>query len=187
MGDGAEALGEMSPPTSDSNDVALAEAGDYEAFQRLYRRYFSRIYSLCVRLSASHDGGRALTEEVFVRAWAALADLGGETQFDVWLRRLAAEVVIARQGMLGGGVIRSNSSNSVSEGENSAAASPRAGALELSEALAGLQPSARGIFVLHDVEGYQHDEIAEILGITVGASKARLQQARVLLIKALGR
>ena len=170
---------------SDSRDVALAIAGDYEAFERLYRRYLGRIYSLCARLSASRKRGTALTEELFVKAWDDLPHFGGETPFAVWLHRLATDVVLSRERIRVGNPTVSQPSRSVSETSNHRSVVRRS--RDLAEAIDELEPAARGIFVLHDVEGYDYREIAEIFGITVGASKARLQQARVLLKEAMGR
>jgi RNA polymerase sigma-70 factor (ECF subfamily) len=157
---------------SDSTDAALAADGDYQAFERLYRRYLSRIYSLCARLSGDPERGAELTEDVFVRMWEELPQYRGETAFAAWLHRLATDVVLA------GG-----------KGEEKVAATIDQGSegLDLGQAIDGLPEGARRLFVLHDVEGYKHEEIAEIFGITAGVSKARLQRARVLLKEALGR
>ena len=161
-----------SPLMSDSTDAALAGEGDREAFERLYRRYLSRIYSLCARLSGSPERGTELTEEVFVRAWEELPQFEGGTAFPAWLHRLATEVVLNRQEP-----DRSAAAPIAREGDEP----------DLSQAIDGLPADSRRIFVLHDVEGFKHEEIAEIFGITPGGSKARLRRARVLLKEALGR
>jgi RNA polymerase sigma-70 factor (ECF subfamily) len=158
---------------SDSTDATLAAEGDYQAFERLYRRYLSRIYSLCARLSGSPTNGEELTEEVFVRAWKELPQFRGESAFAIWLQRLATEVVLN-----GGDVLDEMAAATIEQGREG---------LDLSQAIDSLPARARRIFVLHDVEGYRHAEIAEIIGITVGGSKARLRRARVLLKEALGR
>jgi RNA polymerase sigma-70 factor (ECF subfamily) len=158
---------------SDSTDASLAATGDYPAFERLFRRYLSRIYSLCARLSGSSTNGEELTEEVFVRMWHELPQLADESSpFAPWLHRLAADVAL--RGTNGA--------------DDPATAEPgNVEPVELSQAIHRLPASARRIFVLHDVEGYKHEEIAEILGLTVGGSKAQLRQARVLLMKSLER
>jgi RNA polymerase sigma-70 factor, ECF subfamily len=157
---------------SDSRDAALAAGGDYQAFERLYQRYLSRIYSLCARLAGSRERGAELTEDVFVRAWEELHEFRGETSFAPWLHRLATEVVLNGREVEGG-----------------SAAPIQAGSErpDLSQAIDRLPADARRIFVLHDVEGFKHEELAEIFGITPGGSKARLRRARVLLKEALGR
>jgi RNA polymerase sigma-70 factor (ECF subfamily) len=156
---------------SDSTDTALAAEGDHQAFERLYRRYLSRTYSLCARLSGSRERGAELTEDVFVRAWEALPQLRGADAFAAWLHRLATEVALNGREVDGGAAA------TIEQGER----------LDLSQAIDGLPADVRRVFVLHDVEGFKHEEIAEIFGITPGGSKARLRRARVLLKEALGR
>jgi RNA polymerase sigma-70 factor (ECF subfamily) len=157
---------------SDSTDAALAAEGDHRAFERLYRTYLSRIYSLCTRLSGSRTKGEELTEEVFVRAWEKLPQFRGESAFATWLHRLATNVVL----------------NGREADGRAAATDEQVGERpDLGQAIARLPADARRILVLHDVEGYKHEEIAEIFGITAGGSKAKLRRARVLLKDALGR
>jgi RNA polymerase sigma-70 factor (ECF subfamily) len=158
---------------NDSKDAALAAEGDYQAFERLYRRYLSRIYSLCARLSGSRERGAELTEDVFVRTWEELPQFRGDSAFAAWLHRLATDVVLS-----GGEDVNGNAATTIDQGGEE---------LDLSQAIDGLPVDARRIFVLHDVEGFKHEEIAEIFGVTVGGSKARLRRARVLLKEALGR
>jgi RNA polymerase sigma-70 factor (ECF subfamily) len=156
---------------SDSTDAALAAEGDFQAFERLYRRYLSRIYSLCTRLSGSPTNGEELTEEVFVSAWEKLPQFRGEGAFATWLHRLATNVVLS------GGEVDGGAATSVERDEK----------LDLAQAIDRLPTDARRILVLHDVEGYKHEEIAEIFGITPGVSKAKLRRARVLLKETLER
>ena len=172
MTQGRKSPAAVSKPMSDSRDAALAAEGDYQAFERLYRRYLSRIYSLCARLSGSRERGVELTEEVFVRMWQELPQSQRESAFAAWLHRLATDVV------LNGREVEETPAATIDQDSE---------ALDLSDAIDRLPADARGIFVLHDVEGVKHDEIAEILGITPGGSKARLRRARVLLKEALGR
>jgi RNA polymerase sigma-70 factor, ECF subfamily len=154
---------------SDSTDAALAAAGDCQAFERLYRKYLSRIYSLCARLSGSRDRAAELTEDVFVTAWQRLPQFRGESAFAAWVHRLATDVVLKEE-----------------ESEEKGATTEPDEGLDLDHAMDRLPADARRIFVLHDVEGFKHEDIAEILGITVGGSKARLRRARVLLKETLG-
>jgi RNA polymerase sigma-70 factor (ECF subfamily) len=156
---------------SDSRDAALAAEGDFQAFERLYRRYLSRIYSLCTRLSGSPTSGEELTEEVFVSAWEKLPEFSGESAFATWLHRLATNVVLNAR------TVNGTATATIEQREK----------LDLGEAIDRLPTEARRILVLHDVEGYKHEDIAEIFGITPGGSKAKLRRARVLLKEALGR
>jgi RNA polymerase sigma-70 factor (ECF subfamily) len=173
---------------SDSSDAALAAEGDHQAFERLYRRYLSRIYSLCTRLSGSPADGQELAEDVFVRAWEELPQFSGESAFASWLHRLATDVVLNGRKLddtaptpiereVPAAKLRNDSGSTSDDIEG----------LDLGQAIDRLPAGARRIFVLHDVEGYTHEDLAEIFGITPGGSKARLQRARVLLKEALGR
>jgi RNA polymerase sigma-70 factor, ECF subfamily len=172
---------------SDSTDAALAAAGDYRAFERLYRRYLSRIYSLCSRLSGSSTEGEALTEEVFVTAWEKLPEFRGESPFATWLHRLATNLVLNGRRVEGTAATVEQESSATERWTDGAGTSHELDRLDLGQAIAGLPTDARRILVLHDVEGYKHEEIAEIFGITAGGSKAKLRRARVLLKEALGR
>ncbi|MGH7652247.1 MAG: RNA polymerase sigma factor [Gemmatimonadaceae bacterium] len=155
---------------SDSTDAALAAGQDYQAFERLYVRYLSRIYSLCARLSGSNAIAEELTEDVFVSAWEKLPELTRESTFGGWLHGLAVSVVLNSEKLDG-------SAAAEIEAEDSAP--------DLSQAIDRLPADARTFFVLHDVEGLKHGEIAEIFGITAGRSRAQLNRARVLLLEAL--
>ena len=155
---------------SDSRDAVLAGEGDYQAFERLYRKYLSRIYSLCVRLSGSRERGAELTADVFVKAWTELPQFKGDCPVGTWLHSLATNVVLAERN-----------------GDESRAPAHDIEELDVGEAIERLPADARKILVLHDVEGYRHEQIAEIFGITTGVSKAKLRRARVLLKEALGR
>jgi len=173
---------------SDFTDAALAAEGDREAFERLYRRYVIRVYSLCRRLSGSRTQGEELTREVFLRAWEKLPEFRGQTAYGTWLRRLAIDVVVNAPKGGATPTARIEQGDPPTEPWNDAASAPHDdGRLDLSQAIESLPEGARRIVVLHDVEGYKHDEIAEIFGITVGGSKAQLRRARLLLRETLAR
>jgi RNA polymerase sigma-70 factor (ECF subfamily) len=182
--------------------VARAAAGDRGAFEGLYREHVGRVFALCVRMSGDRVAAEELTQDVFVRAWEKLALFRGESAFSTWLHRLAVNVVLHRRKADGIRRSRYTSSDEAAEDagdgaiETAAAASVsphRSGAagpgdrMDLEAAIAGLPPGARRVFVLHDVEGYKHEEIAGMLGITAGGSKAQLHRARLLLREALQR
>jgi RNA polymerase sigma-70 factor (ECF subfamily) len=172
---------------SDLTDVALAAGGDHQAFERLYRRYIIRVYSLCTRLSGSSARGEELTRDVFKRTWEELPEFTGETTYGTWLQRLAIDVVLnARNGDGGPDAIEQGASPSDRWSDGVSAPDDSAG-LDLDQVIDSLPDDARTILVLHDVEGYKHEEIAEIFGTTVGRSKARLRRARLLLRETLAR
>lgn len=172
----------------DETDVERAARGDRQAFERLYRLHVDRIYSLCTRMVGDRTRAEELTQDAFVRAWEKLAQFRGESAFGTWLHRLAVNVVLNDRQTEGRR--RGRQDDSVEDVDTVAHGSVRAEvppglSIDLERAIAGLPPGARKVFVLHDVEGYTHDEIGEILGVTAGGCKAQLHRARLLLREAL--
>jgi RNA polymerase sigma-70 factor, ECF subfamily len=175
-------------PMGDSVDVALAAAGDRQAFERLYRAHSNRVYSICTRMSGSRVKGEELTQDVFVRTWEKLPQFRGESAFSTWLHRLAVNVVLNARKTEGKRDSRTDENDVGDDRWDEAARAPmHIERMDLTEAIAKLPAGARKVFVLHDVEGYKHEEIAEICGITSGGSKAQLHRARLLLREALER
>lgn len=170
-------------------DVSHAAAGDRKAFERLYRAHVNRVFALCVRMTGDRAHAEELTQDVFVRAWQKLSLFRGESAFTTWLHRLTVNVVLnARKAE--GRQRRRFGAGTEDEGDDYQMAAPRSQpgiAIDLEAAIALLPPGARRVFVLHDVEGYKHEEIAEMLDITSGGSKAQLHRARLLLREALNR
>jgi RNA polymerase sigma-70 factor (ECF subfamily) len=168
--------------------VRRAQAGDAAAFEQLYRDNVNRVYALCLRISG--DAGRAeeLTQDVFVRAWQKLASFEGKSAFSTWLHRLAVNVVLGdrRSEKVRVARVFATDQPEVWERPSTKAADPGTG-IDLERAIAQLPPGARSVFVLHDVEGYRHEEIARMHGSAVGTCKAQLHRARRLLREALGR
>lgn len=167
--------------------VAAAQDGDEHAFRSLYDLCVDRIYALCLRLSADAATADELTQDVFVRAWEKLRSFRGESAFPTWLHRLAVNVVLTEQRSSGR---RERRVFGHSELENLDAPSRGASPgmrMDLEQAIAALPAGARAVFVLHDVEGYQHDEIALMSGLAEGTSKAQLFRARRLLREMLDR
>ncbi len=172
----------------DSADVALAAGGDRQAFERLYRTHANRVFSLCTRMSGSRARGEELTQDVFVRTWEKLPQFRGESAFSTWLHRLAVNVVLNSRKSEGKQASRTDQNDVDDERWDEAARAPlHIERMDLTEAISKLPAGARKVFVLHDVEGYKHEEIAEMMGITSGGSKAQLHRARLLLREALER
>ena len=167
--------------------VARAQQGDPDAFEVLYRLHMGRVYALCLRLSG--DGRRAeeLTQDVFVRAWEKLGTFRGESAFGTWLHRLAVNQVLqtGRSERRRAAHLRVTDDPRVLDGPGTVR-SPEAGT-DLERAIAQLPEGARTVFVLHQVEGYSHNEIASMTGIAPGTSKAHLHRARRLLREILRR
>jgi RNA polymerase sigma-70 factor, ECF subfamily len=167
--------------------VVRARAGDEAAFESLYREHAGRVYALCLRLSGERGRAAELTQDVFVRCWEKLGTFRGESAFGSWLYRLAVNVVwMANRASRR----REDRVMPVAEpdlherGTTSAAAGL---GIDLERAIATLPAGAREVFVLFDVEGYGHEDIARMTGIAVGTSKAQLFRARRLLRERLER
>jgi RNA polymerase sigma-70 factor, ECF subfamily len=166
-------------PDTDRFDAALAGKGDAIAFERLYRRHSARIHSLCRRM-LNPEMADDVTQDVFVRAWQKLHLFRGESAFGTWLHRLAINVVLAKRADAAKQRNRFSDDETIWE---RAAARPYAGdtRMDFEAALAKLPEGAREIFVLHDIEGYKHEEIASLLGVSAGTSKSQLHRARMAL------
>lgn len=169
------------------DDVVLAASGDAAAFERVYRAHVPRVHGLARRM-AGPDVADEVTQDVFVRVWQKLGTFRGESAFGTWLHRLAVNVIVERFRSLG-----ARRERFLSDGEPVLEVTPapvRARpdlAMDLDAAIAELPDGARTIFVLHDVEGYRHEEIAGMLGISSGTSKSQLHRARQSLRSLLDR
>lgn len=172
-------------PAADAADaaeaamVAAAAAGDSRAFEQLYRAHAGRVYGLCLRL-CDGDSGKAAqaAQDAFVRAWEKLGSFRGEARFGTWLHRLTVNVVLGERRLLQRWTTFEDAAPPDSGFEPRAANPDAALSGDLERALARLPRGARTVLWLHDVEGYLHEEIAELAGIAVGTSKAQLHRAR---------
>jgi RNA polymerase sigma-70 factor, ECF subfamily len=160
-------------------DATLAASGDAHAFERLYRGHVGRVYAL-VRRMLSDDDADEVTQDVFVRAWQKLGTFRGESAFGTWLHRLAVNVILGRREALGTRRKRYLDGEGVLELLPSRRVAPET-SMDFEAALERLPDGARQVFVLHDIEGYRHEEIAEMLGLATGTSKSQLHRARMAL------
>jgi len=171
------------PPRAVNDDVALAAAGDGSAFERIYRTHVARIHSLTRRMLGSHEADE-VTQDIFVRTWQKLGQFRGDSQFSTWLHRLAVNVVIERRRSFA--IQRERMADDPAALDLVTVAPARADLrVDFEAAIEQLPAGAREIFVLHDVEGYKHREIAAMLDITTGTSKRQLHRARMLMRKHL--
>ena len=166
-------------------DVALAQSGDGHAFERLYRAHVARVHSLVRRMIPDAEPDE-LTQDVFVRAWQKLGQFRGEAAFGTWLHRLAVNLVLSRRGDLAKRRHRFMDDDAPLTLVPTRRATPDE-AMDLEAALEMLPDGSRQVFVLHDVEGYRHEEIAVLLGVTVGTTKSQLHRARMALRRELQR
>ena len=172
-----EAVGE------DASDVTAAADGDVRAFERVYRRHVARIHSTAVRMLGPEEADDA-TQDVFVRAWQRLAQFRGDSAFGTWLFRLAVNVMLSRREVVATRRRRHVDDETVIDTLSARDARPELG-IDFETAMQRLPPGMRQIFVLHDIEGYKHDEIAAMLGIAQGTSKSQLHRVRMVLRKYL--
>jgi RNA polymerase sigma-70 factor, ECF subfamily len=167
--------------------VRRAQAGDQAAFRDLYHQLAGRVYALCLRLTGDAGAAEERTQDVFVRAWDKLRSFRGESAFSSWLHRLAVNVVMNERRTT---IRREQRVTPVAAPEvlERGKGEPVIGLnIDLERAIAALPEGAREIFVLYDIEGYSHAEIALMTGIAEGTSKAQLFRARHLLREKLDR
>jgi RNA polymerase sigma-70 factor (ECF subfamily) len=178
-------------PASDSA-VRRAQLGDVDAFGELYRKHAGRVFALCLRMSGDRAQAEELMQDVFVRAWERLASFRGDAVFGTWLHRLTVNVVLtgARADRRREARVRLAEDLEATEAAEGGIrerdhGSDPAMAIDLEHAIASLPPGARSAFVLHDVEGYSHGEIARLTGLAEGTIRAQLHRARKLLMEVL--
>jgi RNA polymerase sigma-70 factor (ECF subfamily) len=165
-------------------DVQLAAAGDMVAFERLYRAYYRRVYSRCFRMTRSVSESEDLTQDIFVHLFRTLKTFRGESSFTTWLHRLTVNAVLmhfrkqARRREQTG-VDVETAFESVKTG--SRMKSSPLDRVALDEGIKQLAPGYRAVLILHDIEGYEHKEIARILKCSEGTSKSQLHKARMRL------
>lgn len=164
---------------ADPDDARAAARGDQDAFERLYRRHVSRIHSLARRMLGPEEADE-VTQDAFVRAWTKLDGFRGDAAFGTWLYRLALNVILARRAELAKARKRFVDEEHVGEIARTGGPRPDLG-VDVGRALERLPDGAREVLVLHDVEGYKHEEIAVLLGINAGTSKSQLHRARMLM------
>lgn len=174
----------MAPP---DDLVARAQAGDQTAFRDLYRQHAGRVYALCLRLTGDARDAEERTQDVFVRLWDKVRSFRGESAFSSWLHRLAVNVVLNERRTTGRREQRVMTTEDPGALERNRGNTTESLSIDLERAIAALPDGAREVFVLYDIEGYAHAEIAELVGIAEGTSKAQLFRARRLLREKLER
>ena len=176
---------------SEADAIEKAKQGDAEAFQALYDRHKRRVYSLCLRMTANTAEAEDLTQEAFLQLYRKIATFRGESAFSTWLHRLSVNVVLMHLRKKGLPVVSLEETTQGGAGEEETlrkdfgaedvALAGSIDRLQLQKAVDSLPPGYRTIFVLHDVQGYEHNEIASIVGCSIGNSKSQLHKARMKL------
>lgn len=169
--------------------IQRAQRGDQESFERLYHMHKGRVYSLCLRMLGNPAEAEDMTQEAFLQLFRKVHTFRGESAFSTWLHRLAVNVVLMHLRKKGVPVVSLEEATQPDEEE----APPREFGAEdplllgsidrvmLERVLQKLPPGYRLTFTLHDIEGYEHNEIAEMLGCSIGNSKSQLHKARLRL------
>jgi RNA polymerase sigma-70 factor, ECF subfamily len=165
--------------------IRRAQDGDMAAFEQLYRDHVGRVFAVCMRLCGDASLAEELAQEAFVRAWQKLGSFRGESAFSSWLYTLAVNTALTERRSRRRRTSRVVTTDDLSAFDKPGRPPGPEHGFDLERALAQLPPGARAVLVLHDVEGYKHQEIAEMTGIAEGTSKAQLHRARRLLREAL--
>jgi RNA polymerase sigma-70 factor, ECF subfamily len=185
-------LQERQRPGTDFNEadaIERAKQGDAVAFQALYDRHKRRVYSLCLRMTANTAEAEDLTQEAFLQLYRKIGTFRGESAFSTWLHRLSVNVVLMHLRKKSLPVVPLEETAQPGEedapkkdfGAEDLALAGSIDRMQLQRAVNDLPPGYRTIFVLHDVHGYEHNEIAEIVGCSIGNSKSQLHKARMKL------
>jgi len=178
--------------TSETQLIARAQRGDEEAFAALFGIHKRRVYSLCLRMTG--DAAEDLAQEAFLQLFRKIATFRGESAFSTWLHRLVVNAVLMHLRKKGLQQVPLEDTDNSQEdavkreyGDDDRRLLGAVDRLALARAIEQLPPGYRSVFVLHDVEGYEHNEIAQIMDCSVGNSKSQLHKARLKLREALRR
>jgi len=182
------------PRRSDQSELPEAEAlrlaqkGDPAAFERIYRLHSRRIYALCLRMVGNTAEAEDLAQEAFLQLFRKIHTFRGESAFSTWLHRLAVNVVLMKlrkKSLPETSLEETTEPDEESGGPRKEIGGPDlalAGSIDrvnLGRAMEELPPGYKAVFVLHDIQGYEHNEIAEIMGCSIGNSKSQLHKARM--------
>ena len=190
---GSTAVNTKAPSSVDANTLTLAQTGDHQAFAQIYSIHKRRIYSLCLRMVGNTAEAEDLTQEAFLQLHRKIATFRGDSAFSTWLHRLAVNVVLMHLRKKRTPLISLDEAMEPtpengpgrSFGAPDLSLSGSIDRLALERAVAALPAGYRLIFILHDIEGYEHNEIATILSCSIGTSKSQLHKARLKLRDAL--
>ena len=172
---------ENKPITADAELIGRALAGDSRAFVQLYGEHIGHIYAVCLRMLANAERAKELAQETMVRAWEMLGSFRNESPFGAWIHRIAVNAVLDHIRAERRRFARVEFTGEPEDFERGGQPLIVESSFDVEAAIASLPPQARAILVLHDIEGYQHNEIADMLGIAIGTSKAQLHRARTIV------
>jgi RNA polymerase sigma-70 factor, ECF subfamily len=165
--------------------VFQAKAGSHAAFEALYRMHLGHVYGICMRILSDRSRAEEVTQKIFVQAWMKLQSFRGESRFSSWLYRISVNMILDQLKLVGGKNVvdaRNEETILIDPPSFEPAHNFR---LDLNNAIDSLPRQARIIFVMHDIAGYTHDEIAESMKLAPGTCKAQLSRARRILREVL--
>lgn len=175
----------VKPDAADFDLTRLAASGNIAAFELLYERYHRRTYGLCLRMTNSQTEAEDLTQEVFIQLFRKIGSFRGESAFSTWLHRLTVNQVLMHFRRRSVKNEKTSEDGEIPEqivpGTENHRKMPVLDRIGLSNAISELPPGYKSVFLLHDVEGYEHEEVARIMKISVGTSKSQLHKARLKL------
>jgi RNA polymerase sigma-70 factor (ECF subfamily) len=181
----AKEAGSIDPAASDLDLCRLASQGDLAAFEIIYQRYNRRTYSLTLRMTGSQTEAEDLTQEVFIQLFRKVGSFRGDSAFSTWLHRLTVNQVLMHFRRRSYKNEKTSEDGEMPEQTVQGTANPNrmpvVDRIALKNAIAELPNGYRNVFLLHDVEGFEHEEVARHLGISVGTSKSQLHKARLKL------
>ena len=181
----AEEVGSVDPSASDLELCRLASGGDLTAFEIIYQRYNRRTYSLTLRMTGSQTEAEDLTQEVFIQLFRKIGSFRGDSAFSTWLHRLTVNQVLMHFRRRSYKNEKTSEDGEMPEQTVHGTANPNkmpvVDRIALKNAISELPNGYRNVFLLHDVEGFEHEEVARHLGISVGTSKSQLHKARLKL------
>ncbi|HEX8494813.1 MAG TPA: RNA polymerase sigma factor [Pyrinomonadaceae bacterium] len=170
------------------NDVVLAQksaVGDTAAFEELYHRHFRRVYALCLRMTGNPEQAEDLTQDVFIQLFNKIGSFRGDSAFTTWLHRMTVNQVLMhfrkRSTKSELTSVTEETPDQIVRGTENPDKMPVIDRIALEKAVQQLPPGYRTVFILHDVEGYEHEEIARMMGVAEGTSKSQLHKARLKL------
>ncbi len=171
--------------TADFDLTQMAADGNIEAFEMLYTKYHRRAYSLCLRMTNNVTEAEDLTQEAFIQLFRKVGSFRGDSAFTTWFHRLTVNQVLMhfRKRSIKNEKTTEDGElpEKVKSDKSFQSQTPILNRMDLKKAIAELPPGYRAVFVLHDVEGFEHSEVADMLGISIGTSKSQLHKARLKL------
>lgn len=165
--------------------VRRARAGDADAFDALYAEHVERVFALCLRMTADERHAEELTQDVFVTAWRRLGTFRGDAAFSTWLYRVTVNTVLDDRKCRRRRPVQLSAVPQEAFGGEASGETDPGERLRIEAAIASLPERARTAIVLHGIEGYAYEEVAELMGVAVGTVKSHIHRARALLIERL--